>query len=125
MALSHATGTRNAIADTVDDQVNNGAGTAKLRLVDDTTTIVDFALQNPAFGAAAAAVITLQGVPIAASAAATGVVDGFQILDRDDAIVLDGTVTGTGGGGDIEVTNVNIASGQDCSLTSLTYTAPV
>ncbi len=125
MALTHATATRNDIADAVDAAVNTGSGTARLRLRDDTTTIVDFDLQSPPFGAAASGVITLQGVPIAATAAATGVVDGFQLLDRDGAVVLSGTVTGTGGGGDIEVTNVNIANGQDCSLASLTYTAPV
>jgi hypothetical protein len=33
-------------------------------------------------------------------------------------------VTATGMGGDIEVTNTNVANGQDCSLESLTYEAP-
>lgn len=124
MAITHATATRNAIADAVDDQVNSGSGTAKLRLRDGTTTIVDFDLSNPAFGNASDGDIDLNGTPISGTAAATGVVDGFQLLDRDGGVVLSGTVTATSGGGDIEVTNTNVASGQDCSLTSLTYSAP-
>lgn len=123
MSVTHASAVRSALADLIDTLVNTGAGTAKLRLRDSTTTVVDFDLQDPAFGAAAAGVITLQGVPIASTASASGDVDNAQLLDQDGATVLSCSVTGTGGGGDIEVSNVSIANGQDCSLTSLTYTA--
>jgi hypothetical protein len=124
MAITHETTMRNAIADAVDALINTGAGTAVVRLRDGTTTVVDFDLPNPAFGAAAAAVISLQGVPIAANAAAAGDVDNFQILDRDGSLQISGSVTATSGGGDIEVDNVSIAGGQSCSLTGLTWTAP-
>jgi hypothetical protein len=124
MSITHVTALRSAIADLVDTTVNTGAGTAKLRIRDGSTTLVDFDLQNPAFGAAASGVITLQGTPIAAQAVADGEADNFQILDRNGGLVLSGSVTATSGGGDIEVTNTNIATDQDCSLDSLTYTAP-
>jgi len=123
MSITHVTAVRSALADLIDSLINTGGGTAVLRLRDSTTTIVDFSLANPAFGAASSGVITLAGVPIAAVAAAAGDVDNFQILDRGGALVLSGSVTGAGGGGDIEVSNISIASGQDCSLESLTYTA--
>ncbi len=123
MSVTHATAVRSALADLIDTLVNTGSGTAVLRLRDSTTTIVDFDLQDPAFGAASSGVITLEGTPIAATAEASGDVDNAQLLDQDGGTVLSCSVTGTGGGGDIEVSNVSIANGQDCSLTSLTYTA--
>lgn len=124
MSVTHATAVRSALADLIDTLVNTGAGTAKLRLRDGTTTIVDFDLADPAFGAASSGVITLASTPIAATAAASGDVDNAQLLDQDGGVVLSCSVTATGGGGDIEVSNVSIANGQDCSLTSLTYSAP-
>ncbi len=127
MTIAHLTAVRNVLADAVDNYINTtGGGTAKLRIRDGSTTIVDFDLANPAFGAAASGVITVSGsLPIAAVAVASGEVDGFQLLARDGtSVVVSGTVTATGGGGDIEVTNINVASGQDCELDSLTYTAP-
>lgn len=124
MSVTHATTVRSALADLIDTLVNTGSGTAKLRLRDSTTTIVDFNLADPAFGAASSGVITLQSTPIAATAGASGDVDNAQLLDQDGGVVLSCSVTATSGGGDIEVSNISIANGQDCSLTSLTYTAP-
>lgn len=123
MAVTHLTALRTILADAVDTHVNTGAGTAKVRLRDSTTTIVDFNLNNPAFGSAASGVITLDGVPIAATAAADGDVDNAQIINRNGDISLSCSVTASGMGGDIEVTNTNVANGQDCSLESLTYEA--
>jgi hypothetical protein len=124
MSVTHATATRTALADKIDDYVNTGAGTAKLRIRASTTTLVDFNLSNPAFGNAASGVITLNSTPITATASATGTADGFQVLDRDGTVVFSGSVTATSGGGDIEATNTSITNGQSCQLTSLTYTAP-
>jgi hypothetical protein len=125
MAVTHDTAMRSALADAVDSRINTGGGTAKVRLRQGSTTVVDFNLPNPAFGDAVAGVITLNGVPIAAQAAAAGVVDNAQILDRAGVAPIACSVTGIGGGGDIEVSNVNIALSQDCSLEGLTYAAPV
>ncbi len=125
MSVTHETALRSALANAVDDRINTGSGTAKLRLRDGTTTVVDFDLQNPAFGDAVSGVITLEGVPIPAVAAATGEVDNAQVIDRDGTVSISCSVTGSGGGGDIEVSNVNIAIGQDCSLEDLSYAAPV
>lgn len=124
MAVTHDVAMRNVLADVVDDRINTGSGAAKVRLRASTTTIVDFDLPNPAFGSASGGAIVLNGIPIDATAAAAGVVDNAQILDRNGAAVITCSVTGVGGGGDIVVTNVNITSGQACSLDSLTYAAP-
>jgi len=124
MTLTHVTALRSTLADAVDAAINTGAGTATLKIRASTTDLIVFNLQNPAFGAASSGVITLAGVPISTTAAATGTADNFQILDRDGTLLVSGSVTATGGGGDIEATNTSIATSQDADLTSLTYTAP-
>jgi hypothetical protein len=125
MSLTHASTTRNALADKIDDLINTGAGTAKMRCRDGSTTIVDVPLDNPAFGAASGGTITLAGVPLSADAVATGDLDNFQILDRNGSVVYSGTITATGGGGDSTVNNISVNTGQEVAITSLTYTAPV
>lgn len=123
MSVTHLTALRTILADAVDDHVNTGSGTAVLQLRDGTTVVVEFDLSNPAFGAAAAGIITLADTPLAATAEADGELDNFQIVNRNGDVSLAGSVTATGMGGDIEVTNVNVANGQDCELESLTYAA--
>jgi hypothetical protein len=126
MAVTHVTALRNVIADAVDNYINTtGSGTAVLRLRAVAVAIVNFSLPNPAFGNAVGGVITLNGVPIAAQAVAGGNVDNAWITDRNAAQAIACSVTAVGGGGDIEVSNTNIANAQDCSLNSLTYAAPV
>lgn len=127
MAITHTTAVRNVLADTFDDQVNAGTTDAGGDVVisDNPTVVVTITFQNPAFGAAATGVITLAGVPLSNTASATGAaVDEFIIQNRDNTQVLDGTVTVTSGGGDIEVNNTSINSGQTVEITSMTYTAP-
>jgi len=126
MAVTHVTALRSVIADAVDNYLKTtgtGNADATVRLRDSTTNIVDF-LFTSGFGAAASGILTCQDVPIAAVAVGTGDVDNAQILDRDDGLAISCSVTATGGGGDIEVDNVSIATDQNCSLESLTYEAP-
>lgn len=127
MAVTHVTALRNVLADAVDNYLNT-TGSADtggdLVIRASTTILVTFEFQNPAFGAAAAGVITLAGVPISATAGAAGTADNALVRDRDNAQAMACSVTGAGGGGDVEVSNTNIANGQDCSLDSFTYTAP-
>jgi hypothetical protein len=54
---------------------------------------------------------------------ATGSLDNFQLLDSSGTLLLSGTVTATGGGGDITVNNISVNSGQEVAITSLTYSA--
>lgn len=127
MAVTHITALRTVLADAVDNYINTtGSADASgdLSIRDGATNLVIFILANPAFGAAVAGVITLLGVPIAQNAIAAGVASSFLIRDRDNATVLSGSVTATGGGGDITVSNTSIANLQPCTLDSLTYTAP-
>lgn len=127
MTITHASGVRNSLANVVGDAHDVGsAGDAVLRIRDGSTALVNFPLEDPAFDTAPATstgVITMEGTPISAAGVAGGDADNFITLDQDGTQVLAGSVTATGMGGDIEVSNVSIANGQDCSLTSFTYTA--
>lgn len=126
MSITHTTAIRNGLADYIGTALLTGSSQeARLVLRDSSTVIVSFDLASTPFGSASSGVITAGSMPRSAAAVASGEVDNFILQDQAGTTVLSGTVTATGGGGDVEVSNVNIASGQDCSLESLTYTAPV
>ena len=125
MAITQSTALRDAQANQVTIRVGSGTTNPNgaLAIRDGAVDAIVFQLAEPAFGAAASGVITLLGVPIAATAiAAVTAADNFEIRNRDGATEMSGTVTGPGGGGDIEVSNTNIALNQPGSLTAGTYT---
>lgn len=137
MAIRLATATRNAAADGVVDRVDvgttelngfirvySGAQPASANDAPSGTLLAEWDAQDPAFGAAASGTATLQGTPIATTGTDTGTAGWFRLVNRDEATVLDGSVTATGGGGDMEVDNTSIASGQTVNLTSMTVTMP-
>lgn len=121
MAVTHGAATRTVIADLIDTQ-HGTAGVLVFR--EGTTDLVVFALQNPAFGAASGPTITLAGTPITQAAVAAGDADNFETRTSGAEVILAGSITATGGGGDITVDNVSIANLQEVTLNSLTYTAP-
>lgn len=55
---------------------------------------------------------------------ATGVCGWFRIYDRDNGAVIDGDVTVTGGGGDIEFDNIDFIKGGTVTITSLQAVMP-
>jgi hypothetical protein len=73
-------------------------------------------------------VATAAGVPkvgagIAAAGAGTAMTT-FDACDSDNNVIFSGSVTVTGGGGDIQVNNTNIADTQSLTITALTFTQP-
>lgn len=71
--------------------------------------------------AVAAGQVTLSGT-WSATAAGTGTAGHYRLTNGSD--IEEGTVTGTGGGGDLTLDNVNIASAQLVTVTSWTRTMP-
>lgn len=125
MAITHATAVRNGLADYIDDQVN--VGTNPGTLVFQTSGDVEVAtctFSATAFGAATNGVITANAISDDINATG-GTVTKFRIYNGDitPAEVLSGTVTATGGGGDIELSSTTIGAGDTVSITSLTYEA--
>lgn len=123
MALTLETVLRNDLADQIDTSINTGVGTATL--VFETSADAALAtlnLQNPAFGAAATGVITLQGTPLSDTSASAGTCAQFSIYDRDSAKQLEGTVQTSGG--DINISSLTFGAGDTITLNSFTITVP-
>lgn len=125
---------RNAMVDAVVDRLDagSGAGTVKIYTgsqpadADDApsgTLLCTLTLGDPAFGSAASGVATANAVA-AVAAAATGTAGWFRAADSDGNKVLDGSVTATGGGGDMTLNTVSVVSGVDVQITSWTVTQP-
>lgn len=71
-------------------------------------------------------VLTLLGVPLTATASATGTAAKAELRDNaGNAIVTGLTVTISGGGGDVIISSTAITSGQTVQVNSGTITHPV
>jgi hypothetical protein len=122
----------NAVADRADG--GPAAGTLEFRTgaqpadADDAATgtlLCTFTLNDPAFAAASGGSKALDVAPaLSTVGVAAGDAGWFRILDSTGVKVLDGDITATGGGGDIEVDNVSIAIDQVVNLTGLNVTIP-
>jgi hypothetical protein len=127
MAITLSTAARNAACDAIVDLVDGGTGTATLVIgtTGMASELATFDLQDPAFGAAATGTATLAGTTITdASADNTGTAAEFQVQDQDGTVIFSGSVTATGGGGDVTIDNTSIVSGQTVNLTAFTFTVP-
>jgi hypothetical protein len=88
-----STAARNAACDAIVDLIDAGAsGTGYVEIRESTTVLVTIQLQDPAFGAAAAGVATLLGVPLSGTAGAAGDADNFIVYDDDDNQIWSGSV---------------------------------
>lgn len=134
MALTLSTASRNGMCDALVDRFDAGpaAGTLEIRSgsrpasAEDAATgtlLATVTLVDPAFGNAATGVATLAD-PAAVTAVATGTASWFRGKDSTGATVLDGSVTATGGGGDLTLATTSITSGLSVDLTGGTITQP-
>src|SRR3990167_3326321 len=113
MAVTHPTLVRTGIADFVVDQIDEGVPPGLLVMqTSGDVEVATLTFANPAFGAAASGTAT--GGTIAKAR--------FKNAASTDKVIC--SVTGTGGGGDIELSSVVVSAGQTVSLSSLTYSAP-
>jgi archaellin len=122
MAITHGTSARNAAADAVVDAIDaGGAGTLQLQ-TSGGTLVATLTFGATAFGAASSGVATANAITADPSAAGGTTTKGV-IKSGAGTVIINFTVTATGGGGDIELNNTTIAAGSNVSLSSLTYTA--
>jgi len=134
MATELPTASVNAACDAVVDRVDvGGAGSIEIRTGTPPgpnaavtgTLLVTIPCASTAFGAAVAGVATLDCDPVLeASAVATGTAGWARVKSGGGSTVFDGTVTATGGGGDITLATASIVSGAAVQLTSGSYTHP-
>jgi hypothetical protein len=89
------------------------------------TVLATVTLPSPAFGnatdAAPGATATANSISTV-TASATGTATWFRAKDSGGTARIDGDVSGTGGGGDMQLDNTSIQSGGDVSITSWTVT---
>lgn len=126
MSITLTTSARNAAANAVVDLLDVGTTDANGDLVIMTSGDVEVAtlgLSNPAFGAAATGVATASAITSDTSATG-GTAALHKMQNRDNTEVWRGTVTATGGGGDIELSSVSIGAGDTVAVSSYTYTQP-
>lgn len=130
MALGFATTLRTARASQIVAAIDAGAGAGKLRLYNGTrpatggtvtTLLAELTFSDPC-GTVTNGVLTFNNLTSDASADNTGTATWFRIVDSTGAFVLDGTITVTGGGGDITMTSTSIQAGVTVDATSLVFT---
>lgn len=126
MALSHSSSLRNSFATAVHNAINAGSGPGKLILKAGATILGTIILNDPA-GSVSGATLTIDVDPLPEDPAAdaAGTIDAFEFRDSDNNLVLSGTVTATGGGGDLTIATTSIPSGNPLRLDSFVYTAPL
>jgi len=139
MALKLSAAAAVAAANAVVDLIDTGTPASNLIIYSGTepagpadaittqTELVVFDLPDPAFGNAVDTVpggTATAAAVTAVAAALTGTASWFRIVDGDDLVVLQGSVTDTAGGGDLKVSSTSIVAGIEVSVISLTYTQP-
>jgi hypothetical protein len=118
MALTHTTAVRNALAEYIAGYLDSGC----LVILDDTTVLATFTLGNPAFDDADEGIIVAKAIA-AVNVTASGTADGFQVQSSDETEIFSGTVTVTGGGGDLELTDVVLVEGESLAVSLFKYEA--
>lgn len=129
MTLGYTTTLRNAQL----DQVTTAVGTSgKLRIYDGSRpatggTVTNLLAELPCSatfaGAASSGSLTVNAITTDASADATGTATWFRVVTSANAFVMDGSVTATGGGGDLQLNSTSLTVGGSVAVTSFTIAA--
>lgn len=132
MALQLAVSTRNARLDAIETDIGvspilkiwTGAMPANCAAADSGTQLASPTLPSDWMAAAASGSKAMLGTWQDASADAAGTAGYFRIYVGPGGTVckMQGTVTATGGGGDLTVDNAVFAAGQVFNITSFTLT---
>lgn len=135
MAINYSTALRNAQLDTIETTIST---TPKLRIYSGSkptatsdaatgTLLCTITLPSDWLAAASSGSKAKSGTwsGTGASAAGAGTNAGyFRILETTETTVhIQGTITATGGGGDMTMNNISIADGQSVEVTGFTVTA--
>lgn len=132
MTLQYSVAVRNARLDVVETTIGTaarlkiftGAPPENCAAADAGTVLADITLPSDWLGNAADGVKAKAGTWQDTSANASGVAGHFRIYDSGvSACHAQGTITGSGGGGDMEVDNVNLVETEAFTVTSFAITA--
>lgn len=132
MSFQFSVSARNAALDAIETaigtsaviKIRSGSAPATVATADSGTVLATLSLPSDWLAAASSGSKSKSGTWEDTSADATGTAAHFRIYASDGTTAhIQGTVTATGGGGDMTLDNVSIASGQAVTITSFTLTA--
>lgn len=132
MALQYSVAVRNAQLDAVETtigtsailKIRTGAPPANCAAADTGTVLATVPLPSDWMAAASGGSKSKAGTWQDAAADATGTAGHFRLYASDGTTChMQGTVTITGGGGDMTVDNTSFATGQSFTVTTFTLTA--
>jgi len=133
MTMQFSTAVRNALLDAIETaagtsaivKIRTGAQPANCAAADSGTVLATINCPSDYLAAASAGSKSLSGTWQDASADATGTAGHWRLYDSAGTTChAQGSVTATGGGGDMTIDNTSIASGQQVNITAFTLTAP-
>jgi hypothetical protein len=131
MALQLSVAVRNARLDSIEStigtsailKIRSGAPPATCATADSGTVLATLTLPSDWMAAASSGAKALSGTWQDTSADASGTAAHFRIYDSGGTTCgLQGTVTATGGGGDLTVDNVVFAAAQSFTISSFVLT---
>lgn len=132
MSFQFSTTARNAALDAIETaigasavlKIRSGAAPADCGTADSGTVLATLNLPSDWLAAASGGSKSKSGTWEDTSADAAGTAGHFRIYASDGTTVhMQGTITATGGGGDMTLDNTSIASGQQVTITSFTISA--
>lgn len=131
MTLQYSAAVRNAMLDALETtvgtsavlKIRTGAAPANVAAADSGTVLVTMTLPSDWMAAAASGAKAKAGTWQDASADATGTAAHWRLYASDGTTAhAQGTVTATGGGGDLTLDNTSIAAGQSVTINTFTIT---
>lgn len=131
MAIQLSVAVRNARLDAIETtigtsailKIRTGAQPANCAAADSGSVLATLSLPSDWLAAAGSGSKAKSGTWEDASADATGTAGHFRVYDSGGSTChIQGSITATGGGGDMTLDNTSIATGQDIIITSFTLT---
>ena len=131
MAVQLSVAVRNARLDSIEStigtsailRIRSGAQPATCATADSGTVLATLNLPTDWMAAASSGSKAILGTWQDLSADAAGTAGHFRIYDSGGTVCgIQGSITATGGGGDMTLDNTSIASGQQVTITSFTLT---
>jgi hypothetical protein len=132
MALQYSVSVRNARLDVVEStigtsailKIRTGSAPADCATADSGTVLATVTLPSDWMAAASGGTKALSGTWQDTSADATGTAAHFRVYDSGGTTChIQGTVTASGGGGDMTVDSTSFTSGQQFTVSTFTLTA--
>jgi hypothetical protein len=124
MAITHPAAVRTILSTAVRDAIDAGTGPGLIKIytAGKAALLATLTCSDPC-GSVASGTLTLSAVTRDSSADATGSAALFEVTDSTGALVFSGTISATGGSGDMQFPTVDFVLGQAIELSSFTYSA--